>query len=267
MNMDTITNNISLYLATFGLKILGAIVVWVVGRWLIGVSLRLINTALTKQKTDPTLMRYIASILTVVLNIILVIVILGYFGVETTSFAALIAAMGVAIGIAWAGLLSNFAAGVFMVILRPFKVGEYVAVAGLEGSVKEIGLFSSTLIAPDNSVVYVGNNKIFSDTIRNYSANTYRRVELTAQLAHGVDAKNAISQLKTAMSAIPNLAQDQTTDIEILTFNERGTVLAVRPYTHTDHYWQVYFDANKIIAETFATYPMARTQVNVQSNA
>jgi small conductance mechanosensitive channel len=264
--MDTITNTIGIYVATFGLKILGAIVVWIVGRWLIGTALRLTGTALTKQKTDPTLMRYLSSILNVVLNIILVIVILSYFGVETTSFAALIAAMGVAIGVAWAGLLSNFAAGVFMMILRPFKVGEYVAVAGLEGSVKEIGLFSSTLVAPDNSVVYVGNGKIFSDTIRNYSANNYRRVELTAQLAHGVDINKAITDLKAAMANIPNLAADQNTTIEILTFNERGTVLAVRPYTHTDHYWQVYFDTNTIIANTFASYPMARTQVNVQSN-
>jgi small conductance mechanosensitive channel len=263
MNMETITSAVTLYVTTFGLKILGAIAVWVIGRWLIGVVLRLTGVALTKQHIDPTLMRYLSSILNVVLNVILVIVILGYFGVETTSFAALIAAMGVAIGVAWAGLLSNFAAGVFMMILRPFKVGEYVAVAGLEGSVKEIGLFSSTLVAPDNSVVYVGNGKIFSDTIRNFSTNPYRRVELTAQLAHGVDVNNAIAQLKAAMANIQNLAQ--TTDIEILTFNERGTVLAVRPYTHTDHYWQVYFDANKIIADTFATYPLARTQVNVQN--
>jgi small conductance mechanosensitive channel len=263
MNMETITSAVTLYVTTFGLKILGAIAVWVIGRWLIGVVLRLTGVALTKQHIDPPLMRYLSSILNVVLNVILVIVILGYFGVETTSFAALIAAMGVAIGVAWAGLLSNFAAGVFMMILRPFKVGEYVAVAGLEGSVKEIGLFSSTLVAPDNSVVYVGNGKIFSDTIRNFSTNPYRRVELTAQLAHGVDVNNAIAQLKAAMANIQNLAQ--TTDIEILTFNERGTVLAVRPYTHTDHYWQVYFDANKIIADTFATYPLARTQVNVQN--
>lgn len=263
--METITNALSVYIATFGLKILGAIAVWVVGRWLIGLTLRLMNGALNKQHIDPTLMRYLTSILNVVLNIILVVAILGYFGVETTSFAALVAAMGVAIGVAWAGLLANFAAGVFMMILRPFKVGEYVSVAGLEGSVKEIGLFSSTLVAPDNTIFYVGNNKIFSDTIRNFSANSYRRVELTAQLAHGVDVAKAVSDLKAAMATIPNLAENQSTDVEILTFNERGTVLAVRPYTHTDNYWQVYFEANKIIADTFASYPMARTQVNVQN--
>lgn len=265
MNVEAIMNTIGVYLTTVGLKILGAIAVWIVGRWLIGFALRMVNSALSKQEIDPTLMRYLSSILNVTLNIILIVAILGYFGVETTSFAALVAAMGVAIGVAWAGLLSNFAAGIFMVILRPFKVGDYVSVVGLEGTIKEIGLFSSTLISPDNTILFVGNNKIFSDTIRNFSLNPYRRVDLTAQLAGGVDVQGAIADLRSALTSIPNLA-DIPADIEILTFNERGTVLAVRPYTHTDHYWQVYFDTNRIISETFKTYPAPYTTVHMQNS-
>ena len=150
-------------MTAFGLKVLGAIVAWIVGRYLIHLALRLIGAGLTRQEVDATLQRYIGNIVNVALNIVLVVAILGYFGVETTSFAALIAGMGVAIGAAWAGLLANFAAGAFLVVLRPFKVGDYVKAGGLEGTVKEIGLFATTILTPDNVSSFVGNNKIFSD--------------------------------------------------------------------------------------------------------
>ena len=123
--------------------------------------MRLVTAALGRQNVDPTLLRYLANIISVALNVVLVVAILGYFGVETTSFAALVAAMGIAIGAAWAGLLANFAAGAFLVVLRPFKVGDFVRVAGIEGTVKEVGLFATTIRMPDNVTAFVGNNKIF----------------------------------------------------------------------------------------------------------
>ena len=122
-----------------GLKILAAIAFWVVGRWLIGIALNVIRRTLEAQKLDPTILRYVGSVVSVTLNILLVVGILGYFGIQTTSFAALIATAGVAIGAAWAGLLSNFAAGVFVIVLRPFKVGDFITAAGVTGTVKEIG--------------------------------------------------------------------------------------------------------------------------------
>ncbi len=170
-----------------GFKVVGAIVFYLVGRWLISFSIRLVSSALERQKVDPTLLRYIGTIISVTLNIILVVAILGYFGVETTSFAAILAAAGIAIGMAWSGLLANFAAGAFMVVLRPFKVGDFVTVGGITGTVKEVGLFVTALNTPDNVLTIIGNNKVFSDTIQNFSANPYRRVELKAQLAHSVD--------------------------------------------------------------------------------
>ena len=241
-----------------GMKILGAIVLYVIGRWLIGVAIKLMSRVLTARNFDPTLQRYLANILAVVLNIVLVVAILGYFGVETTSFAALIAGVGLAIGAAWSGLLSNFAAGAFLVIFRPYKVGDYVIVAGgVEGTITEIGLFNTTIVAPDNSAMVVGNAKISGDIIRNFSTHDYRRVERTAQLAFGVDPLDAIARLKPALAAIPNVVADPAPSVEILDFNSLGTVLAVRPYCHTDHYWQVYFDTNRLITATFGTahYP------------
>ncbi len=234
-----------------GIRVLEAIVLWIVGRWLIGLVLRMIGRAMTKQKIDPTLIRYIQNAVAALLNIVLVIAILGFFGVQTTSLAALIAAAGVAIGLAWSGLLSNFAAGVFLVILQPLKVGDFVTAGGVTGTVHEVGLFASSIDTLDNVRNIVGNAKIFGDVIQNFSTNPYRRVELTAQLAHGVDVHAAMAVLKKALAEIPNVMTNPTPDVEILTFNLAGPVLAVRPYCNNKDYWQVYFDTNRLIKDTF----------------
>src|SRR4030095_15466834 len=237
---------------SIGLKVAGAIVVWVIGRWLIGLAMRLLTAGLTRQHVDATLIRYLISFLTIALNIVLVVAILGYFGLETTSFAALLAGVGLAVGAAWAGLLSNFAAGAFLLMFRPFKVGDYILAGGVEGTVHEIGLFTTTITTPDNVITIVGNAKIFADNIKNYSTNPYRRVELLAQLAHTVDPADAVARLVPMLGKIPNVLKDPQPDVRILTFNERGPLLAVRPYCHNAHYWQVYFDTNEAIRKTFA---------------
>ncbi len=246
------------YATEAGFKVLAAIVFWIVGRWLIGLVGRLLQSALGRQKVDPTLMRYIGSFVAVTLNIILVVAILGYFGVETTSFAALVAGVGIAIGAAWGGLLSNFAAGAFLIVLKPFKVGDFVTVGGITGTVKEIGLFATTLDTPDNVLTLVGNAKIFGDTIQNFSSNPFRRVELKAQLANSADHQQAIALLKERLQAIPNVLTEPPVEVELLEFTQLGPVLAVRPYCNNEHYWQVYFDTNRIIREELgrAGFPM-----------
>src|ERR1700751_5527580 len=253
MNFDltAMTQTATTMLTTVGLKIVGALAIWIIGRWLITFGLQLLGRALAKQKFDPTLTRYIHSASAALLNVVLVVAILGFFGVETTSFAALLAAAGVAIGMAWSGLLANFAGGVFLVILQPFKVRDFVTAGGVTGTVEEIGLFATTVNTPDNVKTIVGNGRIFSDTIQNFSANPYQRVELTAQLAHGVDPAAAGALLKPALAKLPNVIAEPAPDIEILTFNPRGQVLAVRPYCSNRHYWQVYFDTNRLMRDTF----------------
>jgi small conductance mechanosensitive channel len=252
-----------------GFRVLGAIVFYLVGRWLISFAIRLVSGALERQKVDPTLLRYIGTVISVTLNIVLVIAILGYFGVETTSFAAILAAAGIAIGMAWSGLLSNFAAGAFMIVLRPFKVSDFVTAGGVTGTVKEIGLFVTAIVTLENVVTLVGNNKIFSDVIQNFSANPYRRVDLKAQLSHSVDHNDAMRRLKDQISKIPNVISNPGPDVEILEFNLAGPVLAVRPYCNTDHYWQVYFDANKVIRETCgaAGYPVPEQHFVIRNQA
>ena len=257
-NVDSVKQFVATTLTDLGLKILGAFALWIIGRWLINVATGMIGRALSKQKLDHTLTRWIQSATGALLNIALIVAILGYFGVQTTTFAALIAAAGIAIGMAWSGLLSNFAAGVFLVILQPFKVSDFVAAGGVTGTVEEVGLFVTTINTPDNVRTFVGNAKIFADTIQNFSTNPFRRVELTAQLAHSVDPKEAIARLKAGVATIPNVLPAPGPDVEILTFNLAGPVLAVRPYCNNQHYWQVYFDTNRLIRDCFgqAGYPV-----------
>ena len=196
-------------------------------------GVRLTQAGLARQQIDATLVRYVGNIMSVGLTIGLIVALMGYFGFETTSFAALIAGVGIAIGAAWAGLLANFAAGAFLVVLRPFRVGHYIKVAGVEGTVTEIGLFATTISTPDHVAVFIGNNKVFGDTIHNYSTSPTRRVERTAQLAHSVDVNDAIARLKEAIVKVPNVAKTPEPVVEIVDFTNRGPVLAVRPYTHT----------------------------------
>ena len=150
MGVDRVTQITVQVLTQFGLKIVGAIIFWIVGRWLISIAVRLLVRSFKYQKIDATILSYIVASLTVTLNIILIVAILGFFGIETTSFAALLAAAGVAIGAAWGGLLANFAAGTILIVLRPFKVGDLISAAGVTGTVKEIGLFTTAIDTPDN---------------------------------------------------------------------------------------------------------------------
>lgn len=255
--------------ADLAIRVLAAIAFWIVGRWLIGRVISLIQSAMGRSDVDPTLTKYVGSIIAVALNIALVLGILGYFGIQTTSLAAMLAGAGVAIGVAWSGLLAHFAAGAFLLILRPFKVGDFVSAGGTLGTVREIGLFGTTIVTPDNVMTVVGNNKLFSDNIQNFSALPVRRVDRIAQLANGVDPLDAIARLRAAVEKIPNVATDPAPEVSLLEFKLEGPQIAVRPYTHNDHYWQVWFDTNEAIARVGAEagWPAPAATYKVQQGA
>ncbi|MDI9333211.1 MAG: mechanosensitive ion channel family protein [Cytophagales bacterium] len=247
---------------TFALRAALALLVWFVGRWLIRWLVRVLGRALERgKKVDAMLSKYLQSIVHFALNLILVLAILDIFGVSTTSFAALLAGLGLAIGTAWGGLLTHFSAGVFMQVLRPYKIGDVVSVGGVTGVVKDLGLFGTTLVTGDNVVAIMGNNKVFSDTIKNYSALPTRRVECTAKIAHSVDALEAIERLKNALSLIPHVVTDPAPTVDILQFTPEGPLLCLYAYANTEDYWQVYFDIHKMIVNTFkqAGYPVPET--------
>jgi small conductance mechanosensitive channel len=231
------------------IKVLAAVAFWIIGRWLISRVIGIIQVGMSRSNVDPTLTKYLGSIVAIALNIALVLGILGYFGIQTTSFAAMLAGAGVAIGAAWSGLLGNFAAGAFMLVLRPFKVGDFVSIGGVVGTVRELGLFGTAILTPDNVLTIVGNGKIFGDTIQNFSAMPVRRVDRIAQLANGVDPLDAIARFKAAVAQIPNVSKDMPPEVNLIDFKLEGPQIAIRPYTHTNHYWQVYFDTNEAIVK------------------
>lgn len=249
---DHVKNLILANVVPFAWTILGALALWIIGGWVINAIKGLSRRTMIARGIDATLIQYIESATGVLLRILLVIAVLSLFGVQTASFAALIAAVGVAIGMAWSGLLANFAAGVFLILLRPIRVGDFVSAAGVVGTVKEIGMFATVVDTPDNVRTVVGNNKILGDNITNFTSNAYRRVDLTAQIAHSVEPLQAITLLKARIAQIPNVQTSPAPDVEILEFNAAGTKLVVRPYCHNNDYWQVYFDTNKAIAEVGA---------------
>jgi small conductance mechanosensitive channel len=242
-------------------KLIGAVALWIVGRLIIRLVLRMVRRGIERRQLDTTLERYLNAALGVLMQILLVVAILGVFGVETTTFAGILAAAGVAIGMAWSGLLANFAAGVFLIMLSPFRVGDRISVAGVLGAVHEIGLFVTAIDTDDNVRVYVGNNKIFSDSITNFSTNTSRRVDMAAQLPSSIDPQDAISRLRKRLPTLPHVLQNPAPQVEINTFSMAGPVLLVRAYTHDKTYWDVYFAMTQAIADEFtqAGYPVPAT--------
>lgn len=268
--METNILQLNQLIAGYGLSLLwkfaGAIALWVIGRWVIGRLTALSGRIMTARHLDPTLIGYLKTSVGVLLTIVLAIACLGVLGVETTSFAAILAAAGVAIGMAWSGLLANFAAGIFLVLLRPFKKGDMITAGGATGEVVDIGLFATTVHTADNLKVILGNNKIFSDNIVNYSANEFRGVDLRAQLAHDVNPNEAMGRLRPRIAAIPNVMSSPAPVVEILEYNAFGTLLVVRPFCHNSNYWQVYFDTNRTIGETLAGagYPAPETRQAVR---
>lgn len=242
-----------LYLIPTAWKLLGALALWVIGSWII----KLVQTTLARflrlRQFDTTLASYFEASAGILLQVLLFIAVLGVLGIETTSFAALLAAAGLAVGAAWSGLLANFAAGIFLLVFRPFKVGDTIAAVGITGTVREIGLFVTSIVTAENIATYVGNNRLFSDNVQNFSATPFRRVDITVQLTPGTDSEAVSMRLRHRLRQIPHLLDTPAPVVEILSFNIVGNavapVLAVRPCCRHEHYAQVFFDTTRAIQE------------------
>jgi small conductance mechanosensitive channel len=267
MEYNALLQNLITHGVAIGLTVLGALAVWIVGSLVIRFTINLLTRALVAKAVDTTLIKYIDSAVNILLKVILIVAIFGYFGVQTTTIAGLLAGVGLAVGAMWGGMLTNLSAGAFLVFLKPYKAGDFIHAGEVLGTVHEIGLFVTTIDTLDNIRTYVGNSKIFSGNIQNFTVNPYRRVDLKAQLNHGVDHNEAIRLLKERLAQIPNVMTDPAPDVEILEFNLAGPVLAVRPYVHNNDYWQVYFDTNRTIREAFrdAQFPAPEQHLVVRS--
>jgi small conductance mechanosensitive channel len=228
-------------------KLGGAIVLWLGGRFVIKIVLKAISASMVRSKVDKTLAKWIGAITNLMTNFLLAIAILSVFGVETTSFAALLAAAGLAIGAAWAGLLSNFAAGVFLILFKPFKVGDLATVGGVTGRVTEIGVFATTVNTADNVATIIGNGAISTAIIANYSQNEFRILEVTAQLKTGDDALTILDDVRMELASMPNVLQEPPPTLAVAEINEHGPKIVIRTSCEIDHFQRVRYEINAAI--------------------
>lgn len=228
---------------------LSALLLFIVGRWVIWAVRGASRRALAHRRLDVTLARYIDQSLGVLLTLLLIVAALGVLGVQTNSIAGLLAAAGLAIGVAWSGLLSNIAAGIFMVILRPFKKDDTVQIGGVLGTVEEIGLFVTKLLAPDGSRVIVGNTRAFSENIQNLSAGPYRRYEARVQLPWAFDPNPFYGGLRSRLVLEPKVLKDPAAVVETVEHNAAGPVATVRSFCDPADYLEVMFLTQRILGE------------------
>jgi small conductance mechanosensitive channel len=250
--METARNFLVTRGVDFLVQVVAAIALYVVGRWVIRAVRGVVRRALDHRQLDPTLAKYIDQTLGVLLTLLLVIAALGVVGVQTNTLAGLLAAAGVAIGVAWSGLLSNIAAGLFMVALRPFKKGDTVQIGGVLGDVELIGFFGTSLLAPDGTKVMVGNAKALADTIHNLSAVSHRRVDARAQLPWGCDPGGFYESVRKRLAREPKVLALPAPIVETFDNNAAGPVAVIRPFCLPADYGEVFFLTNRIVAEEIA---------------
>jgi small conductance mechanosensitive channel len=224
MNFETILPQVT----AIGVKVAGAIVLWIVGRFVLKLALKAVSASLSRSKLDPTLAQWVIAITSLMGNFLLAIAVLSVFGVETTSFAALLAAAGLAIGAAWSGLLSNFAAGVFLILFKPFKVGDEVKVADVAGRVRDIGVFATTLITGENVATTIGNSAISTAIIANYSQTDYREVEILAQLPHSANIGDIQARVEARLASLEDVRTEPAPCVAVHEINEHGPKLVVK---------------------------------------
>jgi len=237
--------------AEFGLKLVSALVIFIVGRWVARRLAGLVEKGMTRARTDVTLIGFLRNIIYITLLTFVVLAAIAQLGVQTTSFIAVLGAAGFAIGLALQGSLANFAAGVLIIIFRPFKAGDFVEAGGIAGVVENIQIFTTTLRTGDNKSIIVPNGQITSGTIVNYSAKDTRRVDMVFGVGYGDDLDKVRRVIEDVLKSDDRILDDPATTIGVLELADSSVNFAVRPWVKTADYWPVYFDIHENIKKRF----------------
>ncbi|MDZ7923793.1 MAG: mechanosensitive ion channel [Marinagarivorans sp.] len=228
-----------------------AIGIYVIGKWISGYIVKFIDKAMTLRKMDVALRGFIVAILGTLFTFVIALVAIEQLGVNTTSLLALLGAAGLAVGLALKDSLSNFAAGVMLILFKPFKIGDFVEVAGIAGAVESIEVFNSILKTGDNKKVIVPNSQIYGDTITNYSANPTRRVDLVIGISYGDDMKKARELIMQVVLADQRILKDPEAVVAVNELGESSVNIIVRPWVATDDYWVVRWALLEAIKNSF----------------
>lgn len=234
----------------FGLKVLGALAIYIIGAWLIRRIKKLLHKVFDKKKTEKTVASFVISLVTLILTVLLIVITISALGINTTSFAALLAAVGVALGMALSGTVQNFAGGIIILIFKPFKAGDYIEAQGFGGFVKEVNILNTRLISRDNKEIVLANGTLANGNVTNFSLHPIRRVDRTINVAYGTDAQECIDALVEIMKEDPRILDSSTSgaadpfaglDVQ----NGSDITFVVRAWVETKDYWDVYFDLNQ----------------------
>jgi len=249
--METFGEQIVIFVTTYGIKIVGAIVILILGRIVAGIGRKLVRRGLEKTKTDPSIVLFVSGLIHVLILTFAVLAALAKFGIQTASFVAVLGAAGFAIGFALQGSLANFAAGVLILVLRPYRVGDFIDGAGVAGSVKEIQLFTTVLATPDNVKLIVPNSKLFGDVIKNVTGFDTRRIDLVIGIGYSSDIQKAYDVIMELTKQDKRILQEPAPQIAVSELADSSVNMVVRPWVNRDDYWAVRFDFIRKVKEAF----------------
>lgn len=253
--------------STWGLQVVGAIAVLIIGRWIAGMMRKAARRGLERTKTDATLVQFVSSLIYYIILAVVLIAVLGLFGIETTSLVAVLGAAGLAVGLALQGTLSNFAAGVMLLLFRPFGVGDFVDAAGVAGSVQEIGIFVTTLHTGDNVKILVPNSQIGGAIIKNFSANDRRRNDLLIGISYDDNIGVAVDTIQAILKAEPRVHAEPAPVVAVAELGDSSVNLVVRPWCDASDYWPLRWDLTRKIKEDLETagcsIPYPQTDVHI----
>ena len=251
LNIEKIIDLVTVWLTTYSMKIVTAVLIFIIGKWVAQKLTRLFLKLLEKNKVDITLSRFLESIVYYTLLVGVMIAAAGQLGINTTSFIAIVGAAGLAIGLALKDSLSNFSSGVMLILFRPFQVTDFVTAGGVSGKVMRIDLFNTTLNTPDNQRVIVPNANITNGVITNVTANDTRRVDLVISIGYGDDISLTKQVLDRIVKADERVLETPAPTIAVSALADSSVNFVVRPWVKTEDYWKVYYDLTEKIKLTF----------------
>jgi len=249
--MEDIIKQLQAVVAQYGLQVLGAVATLVIGIWISKLLAKSLGKVLNKRAVDETLTKFLVSLVKIALIAFVVISAASQVGIQTASFVAVIGAAGLAIGFALQGSLSNLAAGVMLIIFKPIKVGDYIEGGGAAGSVEAVGIFITTLLTPDNKVVYIPNSTLTGGNITNYSAKDTRRVDMIFGIGYSDDIDKAKNVIQSVLNNDARVLKDPALQIVVSELGDSSVNFNVRPWVNTADYWSVYFDTTEQIKKKF----------------
>lgn len=269
--MENVIKILETYAFNYGINIVLALIILILGTWIAKIITKWFKKLMNVRNVDTTLVKFSSGLVKAVLYIFVIIAAIDKAGIESTSFVAILGAAGLAVGFALQGSLSNFAAGVMLIIFKPIKVGDFVEAAGIMGSVEEVGIFVTTLKSADNKVIYVPNSQMSGGIITNYSVKDTRRVDMEFGIGYSDDIDKARSVILEILSNDSRILKDPKPDVLVGTLGDSSVNFKVRPWVNAADYWGVYFDATENVKKKFdannISIPFPQTDVHLYNNS